>query len=76
MKNEAQIATAIAVSFLVGVGTHSIGTRNAVEDAKKEGFYEGYSKFAEQVEVPEGQKWEVCGDGKWHFVPKDKKAAC
>lgn len=75
MNQQTKLATATAIAFLAGVGTHSIGTRHAVDDARREGFAEGYAKFSGQIEIPEGQKWEVCGD-KYHLVPKDKKAGC
>ena len=72
-----KVVSAVAVSFFVGVGAHSMGTRTAVEDAHREGFAEGYAKFSEQIEIPDDQKWEVCGDdGKYKLVPKNKKAAC
>lgn len=75
MNQQTTLATAIVIAFLAGVGTHSIGTKNAIEDAKRQGFTEGYSRLAKQIEVPLGQQWELCGD-KWRFVPKGKKAGC
>ena len=75
MNQQTTLATATVIAFLAGVGTHSIGTRHAVGDAYREGFTEGYSSLAKQIETPKGTQWATCGE-KVLFVPKGKNAGC
>lgn len=75
MNQQTTIATVTVIAFLVGVGTHSMSTKTAVENARREGFSEGYSRLANQIETPKGTQWATCGE-KVIFVPKGKKAGC